>query len=139
MAQKRRQLAVIRGVFCAVVMMAQRGLPSEVNSIDWMSMGSPVIQAANDGEASSPLSLSAKAVRSFGGKKAPATPWGGRTLEWQCASPPPFDNFAKTPRAADPYDFSVVKWDEKTQGYWVDDSADPEMNPNAPKAAHAHH
>ncbi len=75
----------------------------------------------------------------FGGKKAPANPWGGRTLEWQCASPPPFDNFAKTPRVADPYDFSVVKWDEKTQGYWVDDAADPEMNPNAPKTAHAHH
>jgi cytochrome c oxidase subunit 1 len=75
----------------------------------------------------------------FGGKKAPANPWGGRTLEWQCASPPPFDNFAKTPRVADPYDFSVVKWDEKTQGYWVDDAADPEMNPNAPKGAHAHH
>jgi hypothetical protein len=32
-----------------------------------------------------------------------------------------------------------VKWDEKTQGYWVDDAADPEMNPNAPKGAHAHH
>jgi cytochrome c oxidase subunit 1 len=73
----------------------------------------------------------------FGGRKAPANPWGGRSLEWQCASPPPFDNFAKTPRAGDCYDFSVVHWDEKTGGYWVDESADPEVNPAAaPRAAH---
>ena len=68
----------------------------------------------------------------FGGRRAPANPWGGRSLEWQCASPPPFDNFAKTPRVGDCYDFSVVHWDEKTGGYWVDESADPEVNPSAP-------
>jgi cytochrome c oxidase subunit 1 len=60
----------------------------------------------------------------FNGRKAPANPWGGRSLEWQCASPPPFDNFAKTPRVGDCYDFSVVHWDEKTGGYWVDESAE---------------
>jgi cytochrome c oxidase subunit 1 len=60
----------------------------------------------------------------FGGPKAPANPWGGRSLEWQCASPPPFDNFAKTPRVGDCYDFSVVHWDDKTGGYWVDESAE---------------
>ena len=27
------------------------------------------------------------------GKKAPANPWGGTTLEWQIASPPPMHNF----------------------------------------------
>jgi cytochrome c oxidase subunit 1 len=27
------------------------------------------------------------------GKKAPANPWGGSTLEWQTASPPPLYNF----------------------------------------------
>ena len=29
----------------------------------------------------------------FRGKKAPANPWGGTTLEWTCPSPPPHDNF----------------------------------------------
>jgi cytochrome c oxidase subunit 1 len=73
----------------------------------------------------------------FSGRRAPANPWGGRSLEWQCASPPPFDNFAKAPRVGDCYDFSVVHWDEKTGGYWVDESTDPEVNPSAaPKAAH---
>jgi cytochrome c oxidase subunit 1 len=74
----------------------------------------------------------------FTGRKAPANPWGGRSLEWQCASPPPFDNFAKAPRVGDCYDFSVVHWDEKTGGYWVDESADPEVNPGAGGAKAAH-
>src|SRR5262245_1328986 len=55
----------------------------------------------------------------FRGKRAPANPWGGRSLEWQCPSPPPHDNFAVTPRVGDCYDFSVVEWDEKQQGYVV--------------------
>ncbi|MEE8154729.1 MAG: cytochrome c oxidase subunit I, partial [Phycisphaerales bacterium] len=53
----------------------------------------------------------------FRGKKAPANPWGGRSLEWQCASPPPHDNFSEPPHVADPYDFSVLEWDEQEQGY----------------------
>ncbi|MFN5495859.1 MAG: cbb3-type cytochrome c oxidase subunit I [bacterium] len=56
----------------------------------------------------------------FAGKKAPANPWGGASLEWQCTSPPPHDNFSKTPRVGDCYDFSAVRWDEKQQGYVVD-------------------
>jgi len=56
----------------------------------------------------------------FAGKKAPANPWGGASLEWQCTSPPPHDNFATTPRVGDCYDFSAVSWDEKQQGYVVD-------------------
>ena len=47
----------------------------------------------------------------FGGRLAPANPWGGRSLEWQCASPPPFDNFATQPRVGDCYDFSAIRWD----------------------------
>ncbi len=40
------------------------------------------------------------------GKKAPANPWEGLTLEWQCASPPPHDNFAVTPVVTDwPYEY----------------------------------
>ncbi len=72
------------------------------------------------------------------GRKAPANPWGGRSLEWQCASPPPYDNFAHPPKVGDCYDLSIVKWDEKTQGYWVDRDADPDLNPNAPKTHSAH-
>jgi len=56
----------------------------------------------------------------FAGKNAPANPWGGASLEWQCTSPPPHDNFSKTPRVGDCYDFSAVRWDEKQQGYVVD-------------------
>ncbi|MCH8259589.1 MAG: cytochrome c oxidase subunit I [Planctomycetes bacterium] len=53
----------------------------------------------------------------FRGKKAPANPWGGRSLEWQCASPPPHDNFSEPPHVGDPYDFTVLEWDEQEQGY----------------------
>jgi len=56
----------------------------------------------------------------FAGRKAPANPWGGASLEWQCTSPPPHDNFSVTPRVGDCYDFSAVSWDEKQQGYVVD-------------------
>ena len=31
------------------------------------------------------------------GEKAPANPWGGKTLEWQTSSPPPHHNFEVTP------------------------------------------
>ncbi len=55
----------------------------------------------------------------FRGAKAPANPWGGRSLEWQCTSPPPHDNFAVTPRVGDCYDFSIVEWDDAQQGYVV--------------------
>jgi cytochrome c oxidase subunit 1 len=51
------------------------------------------------------------------GRPAPANPWGGPTLEWTCSSPPPHDNFAKTPEPGDPYDFSTIVYDEKTNGY----------------------
>lgn len=37
---------------------------------------------------------------------APADPWGGTTLEWTVASPPPVQNFTKEPVVADyPYDY----------------------------------
>ncbi|MBL9140495.1 MAG: cytochrome c oxidase subunit I [Phycisphaerae bacterium] len=74
----------------------------------------------------------------FSGRKAPANPWGGRTLEWQCASPPPYDNFASPPRVGDCYDLTAVRWDEQLQGYWVDRDSDPDTNPNAPKSHSAH-
>ena len=53
---------------CDVVTIAARGRPSGVRSMAPMSSGTPLIHAANDGEASRPLSRMANAVRSFGGK-----------------------------------------------------------------------
>ena len=42
----------------------------------------------------------------FKGRKAEANPWGGVTLEWQIASPPPQDNFTEVPVISDgPYPF----------------------------------
>ena len=51
------------------------------------------------------------------GEEAPANPWGGATLEWTCASPPPHDNFKKPPTVGDPYDHEDLVWDEGEQGY----------------------
>ena len=53
----------------------------------------------------------------FRGRRAPANPWGGATLEWQCSSPPPHDNFAVPPTAGDPYDFSDLEYDADVGGY----------------------
>jgi cytochrome c oxidase subunit 1 len=62
----------------------------------------------------------------FYGAKAPANPWGGRSLEWQCASPPPLENFAEVPTVGDCYDYSVLEWDDEEQGYrWRADVARP--------------
>lgn len=42
----------------------------------------------------------------FKGKKAPANPWHGVTLEWTIPSPPPVENFDKIPTIThDPYHF----------------------------------
>lgn len=41
------------------------------------------------------------------GRRAQGNPWGGRTLEWQTTSPPPYYNFANAITVHDlPYDFS---------------------------------
>ncbi len=53
----------------------------------------------------------------FYGKKAPRNPWGGATLEWECASPPPHDNFSTPPTVGDPYDFTKIDFDPKSQTY----------------------
>jgi cytochrome c oxidase subunit 1 len=37
----------------------------------------------------------------FKGPKAPDNPWGGKTLEWQIASPPPPEDFEKMPVVKD--------------------------------------
>ncbi len=53
----------------------------------------------------------------FRGRRAPANPWGAATLEWQCASPPPHDNFAMTPSATYPYNYDDLVFDEDGGGY----------------------
>ena len=53
----------------------------------------------------------------FRGRKAPANPWGGNTMEWYCPSPPPHHNFDHPPPVTDPYDFSGWKYDDKIGGY----------------------
>jgi cytochrome c oxidase subunit 1 len=42
------------------------------------------------------------------GTKAPDNPWGGKTLEWLISSPPPLENFDKTPIISKgPYDYKL--------------------------------
>ncbi len=53
----------------------------------------------------------------FRGKRAPANPWGGGSLEWRCSSPPRHDNFAEPPTVGDCYDYSDLEYDAKTGGY----------------------
>jgi len=44
------------------------------------------------------------------GKKATANPWGSLGLEWQTSSPPPLENFEKTPVITHgPYDYDKVE------------------------------
>jgi len=51
------------------------------------------------------------------GKKAPPNPWGGVSLEWQCPSPPPLENFATAPTVGDPYDMELVQFKSDEEGY----------------------
>ncbi|MBK9119891.1 MAG: cbb3-type cytochrome c oxidase subunit I [Phycisphaerales bacterium] len=53
----------------------------------------------------------------FEGRRAPANPWGGATLDWQCSSPPPTENFASTPTVGDPYDYDDIQYDPQIDGY----------------------
>lgn len=53
----------------------------------------------------------------FRGRRAPANPWGGATLEWKCPSPPPTDNFDIVPEVGDPYDFAGLCYDAEIGGY----------------------
>ena len=52
------------------------------------------------------------------GALAPANPWGGVTLEWQCESPPPEHNFdIDPPTVDDPYDMTLVEWRGQEEGF----------------------
>jgi len=54
----------------------------------------------------------------FRGKRAPANPWGAATLEWQCSSPPPHNNFDAPPVVSDPYAIHQIVYDPDQAG-WV--------------------
>ncbi len=51
------------------------------------------------------------------GKKAPANPWGGSTLEWVASSPPSHHNFDEAPQVDDPYDFTGIDYKPDTDEY----------------------
>jgi cytochrome c oxidase subunit 1 len=53
----------------------------------------------------------------FRGRKAPANPWGGGTLEWECSSPPPANNFDEPPEVSDCYDYENLEYDREIGGY----------------------
>ncbi len=75
----------------------------------------------------------------FKGAKAPANPWGGVTLEWQCPSPPPYYNFARPPIVGDPYNFTGLSWDaERNNYYFVEPITHPDEAPEVPEEAPAH-
>ena len=67
----------------------------------------------------------------FRGAKAPANPWGAATLEWQCSSPPPHNNFDEPPTVGDPYALNRVVYDPDTRSYRqieaFDDGGPPQM------------
>jgi cytochrome c oxidase subunit 1 len=71
------------------------------------------------------------------GRKAPANPWGGATLEWTVPSPPPWYNFETTPIAGDPYDMTHLVWDENIGGYVPKPGWHPLTAAEA--ASHGHH
>ena len=52
----------------------------------------------------------------FAGRRAGQS-LGAATLEWQCSSPPPHDNFATPPAAGNPYNFDGLVYDPAEGGY----------------------
>jgi cytochrome c oxidase subunit I len=97
----------------------------------WSSIGSYVMAAAF-------FLIAGYLVHSmFRGQRAPANPWGGRSLEWQCASPPPHNNFDEPPTVGDCYDFSVLEWDPEEGGYkWRADAPRPGEGGEDPYRSH---
>jgi cytochrome c oxidase subunit I len=62
------------------------------------------------------------------GKKAPANPWGGNSLEWHTSSPPPTENFLTPPIADDPYNYSAWEYKGPDEG-WVKKAGQPQPVP----------
>ena len=58
-------------------------------------------------------------IRSLvGGAKAPPNPWGSAGFEWQTSSPPPLENFSRTPvMTRGPYDYHLATEAELYSGF----------------------
>ncbi len=69
------------------------------------------------------------------GRKAPPNPWGGATLEWQCASPPPYFNFENPPRVNEPYDYTPLKYIDEEHGWEYVHPSSPEVPDSSPEPA----
>lgn len=93
----------------------------------WSTIGAYV------GAAGATLTLMYLLASLVWGKKAPANPWGGASLEWQTSSPPPLENFSTPPVAGEPYDFSRVEWDPAQNGYKVNPPAGSFAAPVTPE------
>ena len=72
------------------------------------------------------------------GKRAPANPWGGKTLEWQCTSPPPYYNFERPPAVGDPYEFRDLEWDAEQERYVIVEPEREVVPAEKPEEAPAH-
>jgi cytochrome c oxidase subunit 1 len=73
------------------------------------------------------------------GRRAPANPWGGATLEWACTSPPPYYNFERPPVVGDPYDFHNIEWDQKDEKYVFTEPKRKLVPEETPGKQPAHH
>ncbi len=69
------------------------------------------------------------------GMKAPPNPWGGATLEWQCASPPPYFNFENPPRVNDPYNYKPLEYRGDKAGWEYVHPESPEVPTTSPEPA----
>ena len=67
------------------------------------------------------------------GRKAPTNPWGAATLEWHCASPPPFFNFEHAPTVNEPYDYTPLVYHDEERGW---EYHQPNVRPNTDVQAH---
>ncbi|EMI44131.1 cbb3-type cytochrome c oxidase subunit I [Rhodopirellula sp. SWK7] len=73
------------------------------------------------------------------GRRAPANPWGGATLEWACTSPPPYYNFERPPVVGDPYDFHNIEWDSQEEKYISTEPQRKLVPEEQPAEVPAHH
>ncbi|MEM8910331.1 MAG: cytochrome c oxidase subunit I, partial [Planctomycetota bacterium] len=120
--------------------LGRRGMPRRYATYDpefatlhfWSTMGALLLGA---GLLYALVTLLVSLVK---GKRAPANPWGGATLEWHCTSPPPYYNFERPPVVGDPYDFHDIEWDAENERY-VSTEPEREIAPaETPETVPAH-
>src|SRR5690606_3735392 len=82
-------------IFLPQFVMGSRGMPRRYYNYDdvfwiWHLLSTVGAWMAGIGFVAGVLVLAHSLVR---GRRAPANPWGGASLEWRTASPPPTENF----------------------------------------------